>query len=540
MSFKEVNSLRKSGELEEATLMAREDLATNRDKWSCIALFWCLYEATKNASMESLVSLVDEMRNLLEDMGDDSMAAECIQRIEKRLIPHAETIRSASEDAKNPATADSAYRTVFEIHNSGELHNSYHTDFAWIIWRTLHSDTSENAEYRKGLIDVYRQLDIERPSRLHSLILNEAVRLEKACPQMFMFTEFIDWWGLRNLSAEDWEQFVPEDGNKQMSRVEKMIYLYTKEVLSMPDLMPSEEFLSVLDTAVGKWSNDDNLLRCKAMLVAKQGDVSTAIDLYKHAIEITSGRKFYLWGDLAAYVDDDNLKIGLLSKALMLGTQEEFVGKLRATLAQLLCTKEQYHNALYEIQKVQTTYEANGWNLPAQIRNVQRMIPIGVEPCDNTPLYSDWAKCVDAYLYEDIPAEYMVKVAHREDVDTKDGRQRRIVKWTLIDNKGDVVNIKPRHYNLRKANIGECFEVRRRDNRIVVISPTDAENVEWIKSIRGEISVRVNRDGNNFGFVENCYVPTKLVRQIANGANVEGIAVCQDGKWRCISIKTVQ
>ena len=118
MSFKEVNSLRKSGKLEEATLMAREDLATNRDKWSCIALFWCLYEATKNASMESLVSLVDEMRNLLEDMGDDSVAAECMQRIEKRLIPHAETIRRASEDAKNPTTVDSAYKTVFEIYNS--------------------------------------------------------------------------------------------------------------------------------------------------------------------------------------------------------------------------------------------------------------------------------------------------------------------------------------------------------------------------------------------------------------------------------------
>ena len=293
MSFKEVNILRKAGQIEAAINMAREDLARLRDEWSCKALFWCLHEVAKSADLETLAQLAVEMRDLLENMGQDSVAAECMQRIDRRLIPHAETVRRASEDAKTPTNAVRAYNSVLEIFNAGELHESLHNDFAWIIWRTLHADQSENVEYRKDLIEVYKQLNVEHPSMLHSLILNEAVRVEKSWPQMFMFTEFIEWWDLENLTDDDWNQFVTDDGTSLMSRVEKMIYLYTKEILSIQHLTPSAQFTTVLDVAIRKWSNDDNLLRCKAMLMSKQGEKEVAINLYKKAIKLTSGQKYF-------------------------------------------------------------------------------------------------------------------------------------------------------------------------------------------------------------------------------------------------------
>ena len=117
---------------------------------------------------------------------------------------------------------------------------------------------------------MYKQLSVERPSMLHSLILGEAVRVEKEWPLMFMFTEFIAWWGLENLTDDDWENFKTDDGKSLISRVEKMIYLYTKEIQSVEELLPSEEFMQVLDRAISKWSKDDNLLRCKAILLANQ------------------------------------------------------------------------------------------------------------------------------------------------------------------------------------------------------------------------------------------------------------------------------
>lgn len=537
MSFKEVTQLRKDGRLEEATTMAREDLARVRDEWSCKALFWCLHEEAKTATIERLQQLAEEMQNLLETIGNDDVAVSCMQRIEKRLIPHATEIRQAAENAKNPANAQVAYNTILAIFNAGELHESLHTEFAWVIYRALHADQSENVEYRKEIIEVYKQLSVERPSMLHSLILGEAVRVEKEWPLMFMFTEFIAWWGLENLTDDDWTNFKTDDGKSLISRVEKMIYLYTKEIQSVEELLPSEEFMQVLDRAISKWSKDDNLLRCKAILLSKQSAKEESITLYKKMIALTSGQKPYVWVELANLVDDIDLKIGLLSKALQLKVQEEFLGKCRAQLAQLLYSKGLHSNALCEVEKVKATYEANSWNLPFQIRGLMQMIPAGRVSADNTSQYSIWATKADEYLYADLPSTYMVKVAHKEEIIERNGRQQKVIKWTLINEAGEVEGVKPRKYNLSKAQIGDCFEVKKSDGRIVSIAPANADNVAWRKRVQGTISVKNNRDGKPFGFVDNCYVPGSVIKNIQDGEVVETVAICQDNKWRCISIR---
>ena len=537
MSFKEVTQLRKDGRLEEATTMAREDLARIRDEWSCKALFWCLHEEAKTATIERLQQLAEEMQNLLETIGNDDVAVSCMQRIEKRLIPHAAEVRQAAESAKTPANAQVAYNTIFAIFNAGELHESLHTEFAWVIYRALHADQSENVEYRKEIIEVYKQLSVERPSMLHSLILGEAVRVEKEWPLMFMFTEFIAWWNLENLTDDDWTNFKTDDGKSLISRVEKMIYLYTKEIQSVEELLPSEEFMQVLDRAIGKWSKDDNLLRCKAILLSKQSAKEESITLYKKMIALTSGQKPYVWVELANLVDDIDLKIGLLSKALQLKVQEEFLGKCRAQLAQLLYSKGLHSNALCEVEKVKATYEANSWNLPSQIRGLMQMIPAGTVSADNTSQYSIWTTKADEYLYADLPSTYMVKVAHKEEIIERNGRQQKVIKWTLINEVGEVEGVKPRKYNLSKAQVGDCFEVKKSDGRIVSIAHANADNVVWRKRVQGTISVKNNRDGKPFGFVDNCYVPGSVIKNIQDGTMVEAVAIFQDNKWRCISIR---
>lgn len=532
--------MRKNGQLEEAVAMAERDLQQHRDEWSCRALFWCLNDMAKQQEGEELSNTVERMCDLMETVGaDDNVAKDCLKRLQRRLIPHAAEIRKAAEEAKNPANAPQIYNRFLEIFNAEELDESLHTDFAWIIYRTLHADESENVEYRKGLIEVYKQLNVEKPSVLHSLILGEAVRVEKEWPQMFMFTEFIAWWNLENLTDDDWEQFVKDNGDKIMSRVEKMIYLYTKEIQSIETLLPSDEFMAVLDKAIKKWSKDDNLIRCKAIMVTKNGDRDLAISLYKKTIELTTGQKYYLWRDLASLVDDANLKRGLFSKALSLRTPENYVGKLRLQLAALLCEMGLYANALYELRKVETTYNDNGWSIPPQVRTLLQAIPSGTEEANNVSQYSVWSVAADEYLYADIPSVYMVKVSERVDIKTKDdGSSRKVVKWTLIDQQGEVVGVVPNKYNLRKCDIGTCFEVKKKDGRIVGVgSVLNKISLTWLKDVEGEISIKNNKEGKPIGFVDNCYVPNNLLGQIQHGENVKGVAICQDNKWRCICVR---
>ena len=97
--------------------------------------------------------------------------------------------------------------------------------------------------------------------------------------------------------------------------------------------------------------------------------------------------------------------------------------------------------------------------------------------------------------------------------------------------------VKPRKYNLSKAQVGDCFEVKKSDGRIVLIIPVNADNIAWRKSVRGTISIKNNREGKPFGFVDNCYVPGSVIKNIQDGTMVEAVAIFQDNKWRCISIR---
>jgi tetratricopeptide (TPR) repeat protein len=402
----------------------------------------------------------------------------------------------------------------------------------------LHADQSENVEFRKELLSKYRELNIELNPILHSLILGEAVRVEKAWPERFMFTEFIEWWGLDNLTDDDWEQFKTNDGKKLMSRVEKMIYLYTKEVVAISNLTPSDKFMMVLDKAITKWSKDDNIMRCKALILTKQSDNEGAIEIYKKIIKLTSGQKYYIWSDLATLVSDIDLKIGLLSKALTLRVQEEYLGKVRTQLAQLLYDKHLYANALCEVRKIEKTYQSNGWDVPSNIRQIAQNIQSTTQSVDNATRYPVWAQKADEFIYYDAQSTYMVKVAHREDYVTQaNGKNKKVVKWTLVDAKGESVTVKPEKLNLYRADIGTCFEVKRDDKQVIYMSAIDNNNVTWRKSVKGTISIRNNKEGKPFGFVDDCYVAGHFLKQVKDGDNVAGVAICTNDKWRCIYIR---
>ena len=540
MSFKEVTTLRKSGQLEEATTMARADIERSRDKWSCNALFWCLNDKAQNANIEELQEIVEEMRALMETIGDDDVPTKSLRKLESRLIPHAAEIRQAGEDAKNPQLVRNAFETVVAIFNNNELDLSFHKDFGWIIYRALHADNSENVEYRKELLNIYLQLEIERPSMLHSLILTEAVRVEKEWPQQFMFTEFVARWDLENLTEDDWARFVTDDGKTMLSRVEKMIYLYTKEMQAVESLLPSDDFSTVLDSAISKWATDDNLLRCKAMLCVKIADVEKAISCYKEAITLSNGQKFFLWSELANLVEDVDLQIGLLSKALLLPNPEEFCGKIRLQLAKLLSRKQMFDYAKHELDKVQLIYVGQGWRLPQEHYYLLNEIPANITAEDCSTQYTNWAQTADQYMYASLPSITMIKIAERIDMIERQGqRPKRVEKWTLIDQSGETIVVKPKKFNLQRVDIGCCFEVKKASNQPVLIHPISPENVSWRREVVGTISIRTNREGKRFGFVDNCYIHNKYIGNIVDGAEVSGVAILREDRWTIVSIKNV-
>ena len=539
MSFKEVNSLRKSGNLEQAMAMAQDDLDRNRDQWSCSAMFWCLNDKAKSQSGSELAETIGQMESLAEDMTPgDSLVINTLARLRTRMVPHADKVREAAEMAKSdPSLARRAYDTVAAFHDAGELDSSQHENFGWIIYRALHADHSGDVRQRKVMLLRYLKLDVPRPSLLHSLILGEAAAIERATPLQFLFSGFLNMWKLENLRDDDWQASKSSDGHRFPSLVERVITLYVKEMNITPQVISSDDFIEIVDKALERFPDNEQLPRQKALMLIRTGRTGQAVDFYKNAI-LQDANKFYLWAALAAVVHDTDLKIALLCRALSMNNPPEMTGKTRMHLASLLCDRQQWQLARCEIDKVIETYTVQGWKISDEMTAIRQRIPAGTVAGDNRQFYADNAAAADQFIFDSLPSVVMVKVGeHSDNRQGNNGKVRKIIKWILVDSNGKNHFVNPRRLRLQqRAGTGQCFEVKMRGRDVVWARSIQAPQLTWLRRVTGTVSLKTNSQGKPYGFVENCYIPASIAKTLTNGATVTATALERDGRWQCIAI----
>ncbi len=545
MSYREVTQLRKEGRLDEAIQMAERDLEQVRDYWNITALFWCLNDLYKKQDGEEKERTVARMCDLAQELGKlDEIASNCLEIAKASISPNFATITTAVEQSKKKGDAYRSYATISQIYDKEELPNRFFTDYGWVIYRALHQNPQLEIKERKKLLVRYLDLKLPTPSLLHSLILSEAVRIEQAVPLQFLFSAFLNTWNLENLRDEDWVGGKNEQDQQLPSLVEKMITVYVKEMMITPTVSPSDDFLNVLEKAVKKWPKNANLLRNRAQIRIKLGQREEACKLYKELL-IDATDKFYLWSELAELVDDDEIKIALLCKALCLNTPPEYLGRIRMSLAQMLVAREMYGWAKSELKKVKETYEQQKWKLPSGYDSIERKILAETKEDTTESLYALYSSKADDYILSDLPSVLMIKVKQfTEDETSPNGsKSKKVTKWVLIDKNEKPQTIKPKRFGLSfKTNNGQCFEVKMHNERPVLITPLDdIPDVEWIKKVQGEVKIKTNTAGRHFGFVENCYVHANLLEGITDRTLVNGIAIRRnDGKWACVHISTQQ
>lgn len=551
MSYRDVTALRKSGALEQAIALAEEDLARRCDRWSCAALFWCLNEKIKTLQGSELAQTIEQMKSLAEIIGQeqkDEVVERILTRAVRLLIPHAGEVRCACDSSKTKGQAMAAYVQLTAFQDLGELDSSFFNDYGWVIYRALKEDVSGNVIRRKQMLNRYLLLGLERPSLLHSLILSEAVKIEKSTPLQFLFSGFLAIWDLNNLREEDWRRGKVGDGKEVSSLVEKMIVVYVKEMLITPSVSPSEVFLSVLDRAVEKFQDNGHLTRYKAQLLIKDGKPQEAIALYKQLLA-KSPQKFYLWSELAELTDNQNLKIGLLCKALKFGRKEEFLGKIRVALAGIFCLKQAYEHALYELNLVRQVYQRQEWkNLPSDFWSVFYQIPKGTEPQNSKTQHDAYEGIADEYIYSDYPSEFVIKIGERrieQDERYSKSHDRKLssmIKWTLMRTDGSLSGLNPKKFALDKNSPnGTCLKVRIFEGQVVTAALVPSfPDIKCVRKVEGDLKLSTSRKtGKPFGFVGDNYVPEDMLKGLDSGCRVRGIAVRQQERWRLIRLEIV-
>ena len=255
----EIYDLRREGRLDEAKQTAEELLRqdnTDQDIWKAYA--WTLIDICKReqqkGNIEEARQISEYLSRLRFDTTYDEFAKTLVKKIQQLKLtmnPFFTQIQEAKELSQN-GDNDRAWEIMHQLAQDGNLPEEGHENYGWVIYRYLkcHISSLTSVEVRTLLRD-YINLNNERPSSLHSQILNFALNYSKQ-DDNFKLVSFLHLWGPDNVRDSDFNNSCGNDGKpilSLMSRMARTIVNYPlAEVQAFVELLPrrKNEFIEML------------------------------------------------------------------------------------------------------------------------------------------------------------------------------------------------------------------------------------------------------------------------------------------------------
>ncbi|MFG5858986.1 hypothetical protein LDB17_12380 [Dysgonomonas sp. Shenzhen-Wh21] len=208
MSFKEVTELRKAGRLNDALKLAQEDLRIEQNEWSFSALFWVLNDMCKDAiaknTLEVSNRILIDIEKVFDKLDDyEGFAAKAIDSLKKKLDPNLDILQKATTLNKEGKYTQ-ALKIYQDLYKQKKLNVVHHESYGWTIYSYVTKNFSNlNSLEIRTLLRDYMILENSRPSRLHTLFLNFAMKVSEQFPD-FKLLPFVKMFGINNLSREDY------------------------------------------------------------------------------------------------------------------------------------------------------------------------------------------------------------------------------------------------------------------------------------------------------------------------------------------------
>ncbi|MCC8071362.1 MAG: hypothetical protein LIO90_06140 [Bacteroidales bacterium] len=471
MNPSEITALRKSGQVKLALQAAEEEYAKRPDKYTAGSLILCLNDHCKTLSAEEAAPHQLRMKQLFESHcpPDDRILSKVVAAAERRHLPFSLEIQAAMAAAKNQGPARELCQRFLALRDAGELNPKLDVYLSWLIFYTIKQLPEGDVWQKKRLLARYLRLEVRRPALLHSRLLAEALKIKSRAPHALRLRPFLELWDINNLREDDWRAPEAQEGHMTFSLIEKLLTAYVREI-KREGGRPSAEMCALLNQALERFPRNPHLPLAAAFVRAITGEKEEARAHYRHLIQ-RSPTKFYLWTQLAALVDDVDLKIGLFSKAITTRADEEFICKTRLRLAALLQTKGLMSHAKAELDRYQATYTAKGWTLKWEFRELVSRLPSGTQAADNRRLYMYFASQAEEYVYSELPILQAEKMEERITNDRLNPG-RRYTTWVLRCEGQRVFLNKPAKYGLTATYPnGTHFAFKQLDGRIVWIKP---------------------------------------------------------------------
>jgi len=499
MSFKEINNLRKAGDLDEALKMANEALESEPDNiWNKRAAAWVHYEYLKKNSQPKSYETFKKHLQSIKDL----------------KLPNDENM-------------------VFD--NSAWQIGS-------IVFGLLKQDPKDQMKISE-LFNIIKDFSFSKPSEAYTFIYKA---FHKGYQNWMLYLNFANWWDFENFRPDDYLK-QEYNGRKIMSIAEQAYIAYSKILLEGDpfavkggvDKDKIRTFIPKLNQLIEKHPEFQYPPYFKAKLLLALGDEENTLSSFLPFAK-QKRNSFWVWELMSQiFLDDKEIQFACYCKALSLNTPEEYLVKIRQTFAGMLMEKKMYREAKTEIQRLISTREKQQWRLPNQIIQwtEQDWYKSATREKGNKDLYSKHLNKAEEILFQDIPEEVIAVEFVNENKDilnfVKDKEKFGFFKYSG---------------HLDSPKVGALLKVRfhgdGQDGFYKILSARKAEshlNSEAVRDYEGTLKVI---PPENFGFVDNCFVPPKLIAEnkVQNGETVNGKAVLSFNKkknewgWKVITV----
>lgn len=410
ITSKEVFAKRKEGVVDEAYRMAMELMGSpNADDWGRKAFCWCLIDIIKrdagNGNNENLVHYRKQLESV-EVAPSDEVLAKGIRNALSLCNPNSREFSQAKALGKEGrhAEAAAAYRTALA---ACPAEREVQTGFGWELFKhTKELMAVENVmlgAVKRNLND-YLKLDVEKPSLLHSCVLQLAAKL--AGKDKFNMLVFSQLWNLDNLRPEDFERFRAEDGKEYPSLAEKVIQQVAKEAAASGNAREQERVLPRLDSAIERFPDNVwfKLDKAKVLLSLGMHDEALAFGL---AVAKAKSNDYWAWGLLGDIVSrtDEEAALGCYCKALSCPAEDKFTGKIRLKVARSMLKSNNLSAAKLEVETVARSKENEGHRIPEDAAEIvsQPWFAETAAASSNKDFYKSKVPAAEALLFGSLP-----------------------------------------------------------------------------------------------------------------------------------------
>ncbi len=505
MNISEIHQLRAAGRIDEACAEGRRLLCQfPGDRNARITMAWCLKslaeQAAKRTDARSLAAALKELATLdLHELGEQSMA----------------------------------------------------NRFSWdirVLLDALKGRPAEQVAAANAILDVLPALHFLRPNKYYSTLADAFAKVKVSQEAQWpRFTEFMDWFGFDNFLPEDYKPIPLKEPGQSLKPLAQRVHTAYYRCLEAdidagrPDEARIEGFIKRLRSLNDKHPEYEFTLYHLALLLLALGRKQEAIDAIRPFVKRKQS-VYWVWSALADAVDDPELRLSCLCRALSCPAQAGYLVKIRFQAAELMHQLGHDANARAEIRLLADAYTRNGWPIPQRVRNMvaQPWYQQAQAPDSNNAFYKAHLAESEQLLFLDSP-EVPIIITHVN-------AEKRIANFITSDQRQGFFSFKSLK---RKFVENEVYMVRLdaditdgKISRLLTFRPEQDVTTYvdvFFKKIDGTLRMR---PGSDFGFVGDIFIPADAIPYDArSGIRVTGTAVLRyDNKkqrysWRALRLR---